>query len=127
MEVISLSLDSETLEKLEEIQERSSFNGRSELFRKAIDQLHRTQNSLSDMEGSINAVIVVKHPHKRERSVTEIAHKHDGMLKSQLHSKLDEENCIEIFQVEGEAGEVRSLYNQLKGSKDTESVQIIRN
>ena len=36
MEIISLSLDEETLDKIDEIQIKGSFNGRSELIRKAV-------------------------------------------------------------------------------------------
>ena len=63
MEIISLSLDDETLEQTEEIQENSSYNGRSELFRQAIENLHQETSDSESSEGTLNAVVVARHPH----------------------------------------------------------------
>lgn len=125
MEIISLSLDKETQNKLEEIQEKSSFNGRSELIRKAVEKLHQDIQSNQKLEGKLNAVIVTRHPHKREQKIAKIAHKYDKVITTQLHSKLDGENCLEVFHTQGPADEVINFYNQLEGSKNTESVNIL--
>jgi CopG family nickel-responsive transcriptional regulator len=125
MEIISLSVDDETLEKIEEIQQNSSFNGRSELFRKAIENLHQGVKSNESLDGDLNAVIVVRHPHRKEQEIAAIAHKHDSVITTQLHSKLDGEKCLEVFHTDGTADQVIEFYNQLEGSKHTESVNIL--
>lgn len=125
MEIISLSLDEETLDKINEIQQNSSFNGRSELIRKAIENLHQDTQSNQRLEGDLNAVIVTRHPHRREQKIAEIAHEYDDVITTQLHSKLDGENCLEVFHTHGNAEKVISFYNRLEGSKNTESVNIL--
>lgn len=125
MEIISLSLDNKTLEKIEEIQEKSSFNGRSELFRKAISDLYEDTVERDKLEGKLNAVIVVRHPHEREHKVSEISHQFDSVITTQLHNKLDNEKCLEVFHIDGPADDVIRFYNELNGSKHTESVNIL--
>jgi CopG family nickel-responsive transcriptional regulator len=125
MEIISLSVDDETLEKLEEIQEKSSFNGRSELFRKAISDLHEETVEKSELEGDLNALVVVRHPHAHEQGIGDISHSYDDVITTQLHSKLDGEKCLEVFHVDGKAERVVEFYTSLNGSKDTESVKLL--
>ena len=125
MEIISLSLDDETMEKIEDIQENSSFNGRSELFRKAIENLHQEVRSNQNLDGDLNAVLVVRHPHRKEQEIASLAHEYDRVITTQLHSKLDGEKCLEVFHTDGSAEEVIEFYNSLEGSKHTESVNIL--
>lgn len=125
MEVISLSIDEETLEKIDEIQEKGSFNGRSELIRKAVEGLHQQTNDRDKLRGSMSAVIVVRHPHKQEHGISEISHRFDDIVTTQLHSKLSEEKCLEVFHTNGLAEKIIDFYNQLEGSKHTESVNIL--
>ena len=125
MEIISLSLDEETLNKIENIQEKASFNGRSELFRTAIENLSQKIKENNSLKGEINSVIIVRHPHTKEQSIAHISHKYDDIITTQLHSKLDSENCLEVFHTGGDAERIIKFYNQLEGSKHTESVNIL--
>lgn len=125
MEIISLSIDDETLDKIEEIQENSSFNGRSELIRKAIENLYQETSDREELEGRLNAVIIARHPHQNEQNIAEISHDFDNILTTQLHSKLSNDKCLEVFHTDGSADKVIEFYNRLEGSKDTESVNIL--
>lgn len=125
MEIISLSLDEETLEKIDEIEGKSSFNGRSELFRKAIENLHQETVGVNSLSGDLNAVVIARHPHEKEQKVGHIAHKYDSVVTTQLHSKLDGDKCLEVFHTNGPADKVIEFYQELNGSKNTESVNIL--
>lgn len=125
MEIISLSLDEETLDKIDEIQEKASFNGRSELIRTAVENLHQEVEDNQSLEGELNAVIIVRHPHKKEQRIAHISHDFDDVVTTQLHSKLDGENCLEVFHTQGRADRVIEFFNNLEGSKHTESVNIL--
>lgn len=125
MEIISLSIDDESQAKIDEIESEASFNGRSELIRKAIGNLHEELVSRKKLEGFLNAVVVVRHPHNAEGSISEISHRHDDVIITQLHSKLDNDKCLEIFHTEGSAKEVLDFSQDLEGSKHTESVRLL--
>jgi CopG family nickel-responsive transcriptional regulator len=125
MEIISLSLDEETLDKIEGIQDKASFNGRSELIRTAVENLHQEVEENQSLEGDLNALVVVRHPHSREQRIAHISHDFDDIVTTQLHSKLDGENCLEVFHTQGRAERVIKFYNELEGSKHTESVNML--
>jgi Predicted transcriptional regulators containing the CopG/Arc/MetJ DNA-binding domain and a metal-binding domain len=125
MEVISLSIDDETLDKIEEINESANFNGRSELIRKAIENLHQETSEREELKGRLNAVIIARHSHSSEQRIAEISHDFDEILTTRLHSKLSNDKCLEVFHTDGPADEVISFYNRLEGSKDTESANIL--
>jgi CopG family nickel-responsive transcriptional regulator len=125
MEIISLSLDEETLDKIDEIQEDASFNGRSELIRKAVENLHQEVKENERLEGNLNAVIIARHPQRKEQEIAEIAHEFNDVITTQLHSKLDGDNCLEVFHTNGVAEDVIEFFNELEGSKHTESVNIL--
>lgn len=125
MEIISLSVDQETLTKIEEIQGKASFDGRSELFRTAIENLHEEVRYNQNLEGELNAVIIVRHPHTDEQRIAHLSHEYDDIVSTQLHSKLNGENCLEVFHINGKAQEVINFYNELDGTKHTESVKML--
>jgi CopG family nickel-responsive transcriptional regulator len=125
MEIISLSLDEQTLEKIDEIQEKASFDGRSELIRTAVENLHQEVEDKNSLEGQLNALIIARHPHKKEQRIAQIAHEYDQIVTTQLHSKLNGKNCLEVFHTQGKADNIINFYNKLEGSKHTESVNIL--
>jgi len=125
MEIISLSVDEETERKIDEIDNFGSFRGRSEMVRTAIEKLYRDKVAMKGLEGHVNAVIVVRHPHSKEENISEISHDFDKVINTQLHSKLERERCLEIFHVEGDAAKVLEMFRTLEGSRNTDSVTII--
>ena len=124
MEVTSVSLDESTERKIDDIMERTSFDGRSELLRKAVDELHAGMDTLGHTGDMLDAVIVVKHP-REEKGVSEISHRYNSLISTQLHSTLDAETCLEIFHVNGVSDAVKEMYKQLHGSRSTESVRVV--
>lgn len=124
MSIISLSLDDKTNTKIDEIMKEAAYDNRSELVRKAVSDLHaETVKEFSDNANS--ALMVIKHPHSSEHKVSELLHSQDDIIQTQLHSKIDSDNCLEILLVEGESSEIQTLREDLKGSKATERVELI--
>jgi CopG family nickel-responsive transcriptional regulator len=125
MEIISLSLDEATLDKIGEIQEQTHFDGRSELVRTAIESLHQETHKLSDFENRLNALVVVRHNHTKEGAISDIAHQFEHIINTQLHSNLQNENCLEVFHVDGDAATIKEFYRTFKSSKSTAAVNIL--
>lgn len=125
MEIISLSLDENTLKKIEEIQEKTNFEGRSELVRTAVESLHQELTKLSDYQNQLNALVVVRHNHTKEGAITDISHRFEDIINTQLHSNLQNGNCLEVFHVDGDAEEIKGFYKTLKASKSTEAVNLL--
>lgn len=125
MEIISSSIDDGTIKKLEFIEENSAFNGRSELIRKAVSGLYEETKRKNGLKGNITAAVFVQHSHESEQKVSEISHSTEDIVLTQLHNRLDEEKCLEIFLVQGNSERVLSFYNDLNGVKATDSVKLI--
>jgi CopG family nickel-responsive transcriptional regulator len=124
MSIISLSIDDETESKIENIMSVSAYDNRSELIRKAVTDLHQDSVKKDQFETG-KGLMIVKHPHESEHKVSELLHSKDDIIETQLHSKLDEEDCIEILLVEGAAESIKDMKKDLKGSKSTERVETI--
>lgn len=127
MDIISLSMDEESRRKLEYIEENSAFDGRSELIRKAISELYEQTQRTQGLTGEINAAVFVTHPHSSEDKIAEISHGNDDIVLTQLHNKLDDHACLEVFLVEGDAEEVVNFHDELKGSSATQKVELVLN
>lgn len=125
MEVISCSIDTGTKRKMAALQDRIGFEGRSEMIRTAIDTLHREVNTLEMLDGETTALIVARHSHAGEDAVARLSHDHADIIRTQLHSKVGAESCLEVFQVDGDGDAVRRFYTALKGTTATERVDIL--
>ncbi len=125
MDVISLSVDEDTLEKMDALLADAGFDGRSELVRTAVKRLYGDQQDLSDLSGQVNAVIIARHGHRGEGDVADISHRHDAVINTQLHCSLAGDHCLEVFHVAGDADAVTALHDELQGSRGTETVDIL--
>jgi CopG family nickel-responsive transcriptional regulator len=124
MSVVSLSLDEETERRIQEIEQNTSFDSRSELVRKAISELHTRAMNPERLEGRYKASLTVEHSHSAEEDVNEIMHGFSDLVITQLHSRLNEKRCLEVMIVEGEIEEILEMERELEGSSATEKVGI---
>ena len=56
--------------------------------------------------------------------LTEIQHQYGDLVHSSMHIHLDEENCLEIVAVKGEAQVIRDLVQELNTKKGVKQVKI---
>jgi metal-responsive CopG/Arc/MetJ family transcriptional regulator len=124
-EVISISLDEESVDRIDRVQEMGMFAGRSELVRTAVQHLEQSLTGVADVEGEVNAVIVVTHPHRGDRTLTDLSHRFEAVIDTQLHNALEEGKCLEMFHVRGDAKPIRQFYYAIQGSKHTDSAEIV--
>ncbi len=117
MPIVSLSLDKETLNELDKIQNFFGFKGRSQTVKAAIRELLTSNKSLSVLSGEISAVIIVIHSELIENKLTELKHLFDEIILSQLHNKLDENDCIDIFMLKGSSKQIKKMYSEFQQIK----------
>jgi CopG family nickel-responsive transcriptional regulator len=119
--IISASLDDEALATLEELRTNYGFSGRSETIRKAVQSLADEDASLTDLEDTVEAVVVLVH---ENAPVQDIIHASEEVVKTHLHNHLDTGNCLELFILRGNADRVTGLYRELKGEKSVAKSKI---
>jgi len=126
MPIVSISLTSELLRKLERFMEERGYSSRSEAIRDAIrDTL--SEYELSRLEsGRVAATITVISEHEK-RDVNErlmrLRHEHDDLVSGNMHIHLGKTYCLEIFITEGEAEEVLNFIGRIRAMRGIHQVK----
>ena len=125
MSVVSVSLNNKLLEDIDDFMDEQGFSGRSEVMRTAVRALLRDRKEISDLEGTVDAVVIVTHEDKDSGEIDDIQHDYQDTITTQLHNHMDEHKCLEVFMLHGEAEKVKQLYNKFQASSKVEQAKII--
>jgi CopG family transcriptional regulator, nickel-responsive regulator len=109
MTIISVSLSEKLLEEIDSLKEEIGFSGRSEVFRASTRLLIADNDEKKNLKGCIHSILILIHPQKSEDKVTEIKHHFEDIINTQIHSHLEENQCMELFILEGDASRIREL------------------
>lgn len=120
MTIISVSLNEKLLEEIDALKEEIGFSGRSEVFRASTRLLIAENEEKKELKGNIHSILILIHPQKLEDKVTEVKHHFEDIINTQIHSHLQENQCLELFILEGDAGRIRELSRLL--NKNIKSV-----
>ena len=117
MTVISLSLTTNLLERLDDFVESSGYSSRSEALRLAIrDSLN--QYSLQRMEkGTVmSTVTIISESHLATTHVglMDLRNNFDELIFGNMHLHIEGGYCIEIFLVKGESDDVMGFISKSK-------------
>ena len=123
MEIVSISLDKETLDELNSIQRNLGFKSRSKMIRATIDSLMNEFRIIDSLKGKHEVVLLVTYrEHERDR-VSEILHKFEDSIKTTIH-KHRSSRCLDIIEVDADATKLRELFGILKRNKYIKSVNF---
>ncbi|MDO8554013.1 MAG: ribbon-helix-helix protein, CopG family [Candidatus Micrarchaeota archaeon] len=122
--ILSFSLDRESLELLDKIENVTSFKNRSELIRSALQLLLNDSKELDKMSGYVNAIVVVTHPEYNEENISKITHQYSDLIATHIHNNVHSA-CMETFIVHGNAVTVSALVKSLKESKAVSYVKLM--
>jgi CopG family nickel-responsive transcriptional regulator len=125
MSVVSVSLNETLLEDIDEFMDEQGFSGRSEVMRTAVRALLRDRKEISDLKGTVDAVVIVTHEDEDSGEIDDIQHDYQDAITTQLHNHMDEHKCLEVFMLHGEAEKVKELYNNFQASNKVEQAKII--
>ena len=117
MTVISLSLTTDLLERLDNFVESSGYSSRSEALRLAIrDSLN--QYSLQRMEKGIvmSTVTIISESHQATTHVglMNLRNDFDELIFGNMHFHIEGGYCIEIFLVKGDSVDVMNFISKSK-------------
>lgn len=111
---------------MDQLQEGLGFTGRSELVRASVRLLLQDVKESDSMVGKTSAVVVVTHSEENEETVTRIKHRFDEIVRTHIHSKIGKNNCVELFLLDGDASEVRSMTREFQKEDAIKSVKLVR-
>src|SRR3989339_174467 len=97
MPIISISLNENILEEMANSQTNLGFSGRSELIRAAVRMFLVEMKTQNELSGKMNGVLITSHNQDTEHFVTNVKHKYEDIISTQLHSRLENGKCLEVF------------------------------
>lgn len=125
MPIISISLNTQDLQKLNRLQSAGGFANRSELLRQAIQTLATEFQDLETMTGKVSAVLTIVYGKKGKGIESNfLLHRQATLIDALLHSHTVNGECIEVLVVNGPADDVRELVKSLKGNRKIVSVKV---
>ncbi len=125
MPIVSVSLPDELVDSMNTIQESQGFAGRSEVVRAAIRLLLLDAREKASLAGKITAILVVTHDESNEEPITRLKHAYDDIVRTHIHNKTGQDNCFELFLLEGEGKKVASMTSAFQKERKLRSVKLL--
>jgi CopG family nickel-responsive transcriptional regulator len=125
MTIVSLSFPDQMIKEMDQIQKSGGFAGRSELVRAAIRLLFEDSREKNTLSGHMNAIIVVTHDESNEAPITKLKHEFEDIVKTHIHNKISQNNCVELFLLEGDARMISSMTREFQKEDKLKSVKLV--
>jgi CopG family nickel-responsive transcriptional regulator len=110
---------------MNKLQKSLGFSGRSEIIRASVRTLLSEERKKEELIGDIHAIFLVTHDEKSDNEINEMGHAYDKLIKTHLHNKIDNERCLEIFVLKGDANQIRSMTKMFQSDKKMDHVKLI--
>jgi CopG family nickel-responsive transcriptional regulator len=116
---IGVAIDSDLLQKFDELIASRGYSNRSEAFRDLIrDELveRAWEHPDSHVVGTVT-LVYDHHVRMLNEKLTGLQHSHFHQILSTLHVHLDHDNCLEVLIVRGKASEVKKIADTIISTK----------
>jgi CopG family nickel-responsive transcriptional regulator len=116
---IGVAIDSDLLQKFDELIASRGYSNRSEAFRDLIrDELveRAWDNPDSEVVGTVT-LVYDHHVRLLNEKLTGMQHSHFHQILSTLHVHLDHDNCLEVLVVRGKASDVKTIADAIISTK----------
>jgi len=123
----SVSLPPALVKEFDDAWKNMKYESRSKAVHDAmrifISEFKWTRGEAERVAGAILLLYYLEKPHMLKR-IMEIQHKFRSIISSTTHIHLEEDKCLEIIAVNGEADEVRKLAQELMVKKGVKQVKV---
>ncbi|MBT0160150.1 CopG family ribbon-helix-helix protein [Candidatus Bathyarchaeota archaeon A05DMB-2] len=125
MSIISISIQKNLLDQIDQYAKQQGFANRSEIVRQALRSYISESKRLNELQGRITATITLVYQRDGRRGqVMDIQHNYSATILTYLHSHVEAGSCIEVIVTKGEAETIRQLVKALKSSKQISEVKV---
>ena len=123
--VISVSVPEKLLERVENSIRKQGFANRSEIVRQALRAFIMESRSLRELEGEIAASITIIYEREATKGqISEIQHSFGDIISTFLHAHIDEDYCLEVIVVKGEADNIRKLVHAFRTIEQISQIKV---
>ncbi|MGQ9759471.1 MAG: CopG family ribbon-helix-helix protein [Candidatus Methanomethylicaceae archaeon] len=125
MVVISLSIPDDLLAELDKVLDREWCASRSEVLRQALRKYISEYRALKSIRGDVVATLTVLY-YKNEKGEEQLRLQHEfgDIISAFFHFHVDEDACLEVIVVKGEAGRLRGLIDGLKANRFVRQINL---
>ena len=128
MPVISISMPTVFLEKLDTLVDTHGYTGRSELIRDAVRDLMEEFKLSKDDKTPITATITVIYDHGQsgiDEKLTRLRHEYNDLVTGNIHIHIKQKYCLEIFVTEGTQPAIITLIGRIRATRGILSVKYV--
>lgn len=125
MTIVSLSLPDEMIRQLDGVQKTGGYAGRSELVRAAIRLMIEDTKEKDSLSGHVQAIILVTHDEFNEEPITRLKHQYEDIVRTHIHNKVSQGNCVELFLLEGDGRKIGSMTKEFQKEDKLKSVKLL--
>jgi CopG family nickel-responsive transcriptional regulator len=122
--IVSASLPDELVHAMDELIKERGYQGRSEVIRSALLEFVKGQRREKDLQGQVNAIVVLGYPERLERNLSDLRHQHNDLVKSMLHAHTTRGRCATVLLSEGKDEKMKRFFAELRGLKELEFMDI---
>jgi CopG family nickel-responsive transcriptional regulator len=125
MTIISVSVPEKLLERVENSIREQGFANRSEIIRQALRAFVMESRSLRELEGEIAASITIIYERgAKNEQISEIQHSFGDIISTYLHAHIEEDYCLEVIVVKGEADNLRKLVDAFRTNEHIDQIKV---
>ena len=122
MEILSISIDKEALKQLDAVQKRLGYKSRSKMLRSAVLSMLKDYDALEMLSGEVESVFVLTYSEAEKNHVSDMLHKFEDAIKTELHQHHHTGTCIDILNIHTTAKRTRDMFAAMKKNKCVYSV-----
>jgi CopG family nickel-responsive transcriptional regulator len=123
----TVSLPDPLMRVLDRLRTDRRYANRSEFVRDLL-RAELVKEEWADQEGETVGVLVLVYDHETRAladKLTDIQHKHGGLITAALHVHLDAHTCLEAIPLRGPAREIQHVANRLLAIKGVRYGQLV--
>jgi len=123
---VGVTFPPDLLKELDETIEKMGYSNRSKAVQDSVRLFISEHRGLLEQKGQRTGVVVMVYDHEAEgleEALTDIQHKYSRVIRSSMHIHLSERDCLEAVAVEGDAGEIRKLIQELESRRGVKQVK----
>lgn len=126
MGIVSISLNEDNLAALDKIQETYGLSGRSEAVRTSINAALADIRELESMDGDVEGVLIIVRGHHEDPWMICIQGTYASVIKTQLHSHLRNQKCLEVMVVSCDARTLGKMIREIQAEGKADYVKFVR-
>ena len=123
--IISVSVPEKLLDHVEASIKEQGFANRSEIVRQALRTFILESRSLRELAGEIAASITIIYERGAKKAqISEIQHSFGDIISTFLHAHIEEDYCLEVIVVKGEADTIRKLVDAFRTNEQISQLKV---